>query len=44
LPAEGAIAVRRLRRHHLLSAITGMLSALRWNRCPRCAGFRNKKE
>src|SRR3954463_11003661 len=24
-----------LRRHHLLSAITGLLSALRWNRCPR---------
>jgi hypothetical protein len=30
-----------LRRHHLLSAITGLLSALRWNRCPRSTGFRN---
>ena len=30
-----------LRRHHLLSAITGLLSALRWNRCPRCTGFRS---
>ena len=25
--------------HHLLSAITGLLSALRWNGCPRCTGF-----
>ena len=30
-----------LRRHHPLSAITGMLSALARNRCPRCTGFRS---
>ena len=32
-----------LRRRHLLSAFTGLLSPLPWNRCPRCTGFRTGK-
>ena len=31
-----------LRRRHLLSAFTGLLSPLPWNRCPRCTGFRSE--
>jgi len=30
-----------LARCHRLSAITGILSALPWNECPRGTGFRN---